>query len=114
MRHRHALLLATALLALLAAVAVPGAIPGTAAADEAPPVVGSPGGGSAPANPLPPPSRKVTVPRNGPLFLEGPDRRLLLDGPWLFRPDPADAGVGERLFAQQALTGWGGTAAPSV
>lgn len=108
-------LLAPLIALALAAPAGAALAPPAALADEAdpttPPVTG---GGTAPINPVAPPSTEVTVPAGKPLFLEGPDGRALIDGPWLFRADEGDVGVAQRFFSQTAVTGWGGATVPSV
>jgi beta-glucuronidase len=86
----------------------------TALAEETPPEVTAPGGTTAPTNPVEPPSTEVTVPAGKPLYLEGQDDRLLIDGPWLFRADPTDVGRTQRFFSQAGVEGWSGTSAPSV
>jgi beta-glucuronidase len=70
--------------------------------------------GSTPVGSTAPPSSQVTVPAGRPLYLEGQDGRLLMDGPWLFRFDPTDVGLSQRFFAQTAVTGWYGTTVPNV
>jgi glycosyl hydrolase family 2 len=101
---------------LLALVALAGGLlPASAAlAEEPPPGAAPPPGSGGTTTPSTPPSTQVTVPRGKPLYLEGQDGRLLVDGPWLFRADDGDEGVAQRWFAQTGVDGWGGTTAPSV
>ncbi|HMJ03139.1 MAG TPA: beta galactosidase jelly roll domain-containing protein, partial [Conexibacter sp.] len=56
----------------------------------------------------------VETPSARPHSIEGQDGRYLLDGPWLMRLDPTDAGLGERLFAQSTTSGWTATTVPSA
>jgi beta-glucuronidase len=99
-------------LALFGAAAL---TPAAAFAEEEPsPPASTPGGPSAPINPTEPPSTEVTVPSGKPLYLEGQDDRLMIDGPWLFRADPTDVGRTQRFFSQRGVAGWGGTSVPSV
>lgn len=102
-------LLALALAASGGALLAPAAL-----AEEDPTAPPPTGGGSAPTNPVVPPSSEVTVPSGRPLYLEGPDDRKLIDGPWLFRGDDTDVGVAQRFFSQTGLDGWSGATAPSV
>lgn len=74
----------------------------------------APDAGTAPTAPVTPPSNAVTVPGGRPLYLEGPDGRRLLDGPWLFRADPEDVGLAQRWHADRSTAGWAGTTVPSV
>lgn len=102
---------------LALALALPGGAllaPSSALAEEPPPEVTTPGGPTAPINPVEPPSTEVTVPAGRPLFLEGQDNRLLVDGPWLYRDDTADVGVSQRFFSQTGVDGWSGATVPSV
>jgi beta-glucuronidase len=96
---------------LLALAAV--ALPSAAVAEETPDA-GVPVSGVTPTGSTAPPSTQVTVPGGRPLFLEGQDGRRLVDGPWLFRFDPIDAGLSQRFFAQTGVDGWFGTTAPNV
>jgi beta-glucuronidase len=54
----------------------------------------------------------VTVPQGKPLYAEGQDGRRVIDGPWLLRLDPTDAGLAQRLFAQRTTDGWSATTVP--
>ncbi|MDW5594963.1 glycoside hydrolase family 2 TIM barrel-domain containing protein [Conexibacter stalactiti] len=69
---------------------------------------------AAPTTPMTAPSSEVTVPAGAPLYLEGQDDRILVDGPWLFRADLEDAGVPQRFYSQSGVDGWSGTTAPMV
>ena len=42
------------------------------------------------------------------------DARYLLDGAWLVRLDPTDAGLAQRLYAQRTTDGWSTTTVPSA
>jgi beta-glucuronidase len=61
---------------------------------------------------LSPPSAVATVPHGKPLYADGQDHRILLDGPWLFRLDPQDVGRSQRFYAQSSIAGWSGTTVP--
>jgi beta-galactosidase/beta-glucuronidase len=54
------------------------------------------------------------VPDGKPLYADGQDARVVLNGPWLLRLDPQDAGLGQRLFAQRSTDGWSATSVPSA
>lgn len=98
------------------ALAVPGAaaLAPAAVAEETPPATTTPTSPAAPTTPMTTPSTEVTVPSGKPLYLEGQDDRLLVDGPWLYRDDPGDVGVPQRYFSQFGVGGWSGTTAPMV
>lgn len=113
MRRRKPLL-APLLALLLAASGAAALAPATALAEEGATTAPPTGGGSAPINPVVPPSAEVTVPAGRPLFVEGADDRKLIDGPWLYRADDTDVGVAQRFFSQSTLDGWGGATVPSV
>jgi beta-glucuronidase len=95
-RRRLSLLLP--LIAVLLAALAPAAA--RAAASPTP-------GGSAPPY-------TVEAPSARPHAIEGQDGRYLLDGSWLQRLDPTDAGVGQRLYAQRSTSGWTTTMVPSA
>ncbi len=50
----------------------------------------------------------------GTIYRDGPDNRYLLGGDWLFRLDPTDVGVRERLQAQTTTDGWATVAVPNA
>lgn len=54
------------------------------------------------------------MPRKGPLFADGPDGRLLLDGTWLFRRDDARVGTAQRWYAQRDTAGWSPVTVPNA
>jgi beta-glucuronidase len=56
----------------------------------------------------------VETPSARPHAIEGQDGRYLLDGSWLLRLDPTDAGLAQRLFAQRSTDGWSATTVPSA
>jgi beta-glucuronidase len=53
-------------------------------------------------------------PSAGSLYADGPSGRFLLDGPWLFRLDPDDAGIAAGLPAATGTEGWSATTVPSA
>ncbi|HEX8104030.1 MAG TPA: glycoside hydrolase family 2 TIM barrel-domain containing protein [Solirubrobacteraceae bacterium] len=53
-----------------------------------------------------------SLPTGRPATTDGPAGRLGLDGRWLFRLDPADTGLDERLFAQKSTAGWAPVSIP--
>jgi beta-glucuronidase len=87
----------------LLAVALAAALAGASGAVAATP----PPGGTAPPY-------TVDTPSARPHSVEGQDGRYLLDGPWLMRTDPTDAGLGQRLYAQSTTSGWTATTVPSA
>jgi beta-glucuronidase len=93
MRRRSPLFPLVALALLLAAPAARAATP--------------PPGGTAPPY-------TADVPSARPHAIEGQDGRYLLDGPWLMRLDPTDAGLAQRLYAQSSTAGWSTTTVPSA
>jgi beta-galactosidase/beta-glucuronidase len=54
------------------------------------------------------------VPDGKPLYADGQDARVVMNGPWLLRLDPQDAGLGQRLYAQRSSDGWSATTVPSA
>lgn len=68
----------------------------------------------APAPAATPPSLQPSVPRKGPLFVDGPDGRRLLDGTWLFRRDDARTGTQGRWYAQRDSVGWSPVTVPNA
>jgi beta-glucuronidase len=97
MRRRRKLPLALALLAL----ALPAAAARAAAAPTPPPAPGA----------APPPS---LVPDGKPLYADGQDRRILMNGQWLFRLDPLNVGLNQLFFAQHGAAGWSPVGVPSA
>jgi Glycosyl hydrolases family 2, TIM barrel domain/Glycosyl hydrolases family 2, sugar binding domain/Glycosyl hydrolases family 2 len=97
MRRRRSPFLSLPLLALALALAAPAS--GLAAA---------PGGGGSVA------PYAADTPSARPHSVEGQDGRYLLDGPWLMRMDPGDAGLAERLYAQRSTDGWTAATVPSA
>lgn len=79
------------------------ALVGPAAARAATP---APGGSAPPYT--------VETPSARPQSVEGQDDRYLLDGAWLVRLDPGDAGLAQRLYAQRTTDGWSTTTVPSA
>lgn len=57
---------------------------------------------------------QVDVPDGAPLYADGQDARVVMNGPWLLRLDPQDAGLGQRLYAQRSTAGWSATTVPSA
>jgi beta-glucuronidase len=49
-----------------------------------------------------------------PWYQDGPGGRILLDGQWLFRADPADEGLAAGWAAQTDAAGWSPTTVPSA
>ena len=39
---------------------------------------------------------------------------MLLDGPWLYRVDPTDAGLAQRFYSQTGVAGWSHATVPSA
>jgi beta-glucuronidase len=54
------------------------------------------------------------VPDGAPLYADGQDARVVMNGAWLLRLDPQDAGLGQRLYAQRSSAGWTPTTVPSA
>jgi len=100
--------------AFLLAAALLASAGSPALAEEGDPDSGAPSSPAAPTTPMGPPSAEVTVPSGKPLYLEGQDGRLLVDGPWLFRADLGDVGLSQRWYGQGGVAGWSGTTAPMV
>jgi beta-glucuronidase len=48
------------------------------------------------------------------LYQDGPDGRYLLDGSWLFRADPTEAGLRDRWQRSGSTAGWTRTTVPSA
>jgi glycosyl hydrolase family 2 len=103
MRRRRQLLIPLALLAL----AAPAAGPARAA---------DPGGGTptTPTTPPPPAPPAATVPNGAPLYADGQDGRVVVNGPWLFRLDPLNVGLNQLWFAQHGTSGWSPATVPSA
>jgi beta-glucuronidase len=106
---------------LLPLVALTFALPGVAGAapptDDAPPTTTTPGAPPPPTTttPAPPaPAPVATVPDGTPLYADGQDGRVVMNGPWLFRLDPQNVGVAQRFFAQGSTAGWSPTSVPSA
>ncbi len=60
------------------------------------------------------PVYRATPPTKGALASDGPDGRYLLGGTWLYRADPADAGVAKGWWRGAASTaGWSTTTIPN-
>jgi beta-glucuronidase len=97
MRRRRKLPLALALLAL--------AVPAAGARAAATPAPTPPPAASPPAS---------LVPDGKPLYADGQDGRVLMNGPWLFRADPLDAGRNQLFFAQHGSAGWSAVGVPSA
>jgi beta-glucuronidase len=51
-------------------------------------------------------SARPDVPRAEALYEDGPDGRFLLDGRWLYRPDPGDVGVARGFHRRRTRAGW--------
>jgi beta-glucuronidase len=49
-----------------------------------------------------------------PWYHDGPGERILLDGDWLFRPDPNDEGLAAGWAAQTDALGWSPTTVPNA
>ena len=62
----------------------------------------------------PTPVPTVTIPSGKPLYADGQDGRLLMDGPWLRRMDPTDVGQAQGFFSQRATGGWAATTVPNA
>ncbi len=56
----------------------------------------------------------VSTPEAKTLYQTGPSGRFLVDGPWLFRLDDANKGLGDRFFAQASTSGWSRTTVPNA
>jgi beta-glucuronidase len=63
---------------------------------------------------LPSFAQAADVPSNKTLYADGPSGRYLVDGQWLFRLDPADQGVRQRLYRQRSTAGWSPVTVPNV
>ena len=55
-----------------------------------------------------------TTPSAKTLYKDGPSGRYLMDGPWLFRLDKANAGLEQHFMNQTAATGWSPTKVPNA
>ena len=53
-------------------------------------------------------------PRPGALYSEGPSGRYLLGGHWLFRLDPSDRGLSQRLHRSTGTAGWTRVTVPNA
>ena len=59
-------------------------------------------------------SDPVSAPTHGALYQDGPDDRWLLGGAWLYRADPADAGIAAGYWRNSAsTTGWSPVTVPN-
>ncbi len=58
------------------------------------------------------PPYTVETPSARPHAIEGQDARYLLDGSWLMRLDPTDAGLAQRFYGQTGTDGWSTTTVP--
>ena len=56
----------------------------------------------------------VSTPTAKTLYETGPSGRFLVDGPWLFRLDDADKGIGDRYMRQTSTAGWSRTTVPNA
>jgi beta-glucuronidase len=97
MRRRRKLTLALALVAL--------AVPAGARAATPPTQPPAPAGAPAPPS---------LVPDGKPLYADGQDGRILINGPWLWRPDPLDVGASQLFFAQHGTAGWSVVSVPNA
>lgn len=108
---RAVALLAALLLALAFAAPI-------ASADDAPGST-TPTTAPTPTTPVPPPAKTpptsaATVPNGKPLYEDGQLARVVVNGPWLFRLDNADAGLKQRFFDQTTTTGWNTVSVPNA
>jgi beta-glucuronidase len=55
---------------------------------------------------LPAAAQAADTPSDRTLYEDGPEGRYLIEGRWLFRHDPGDDGVRQRLFRQRGTAGW--------
>ena len=55
----------------------------------------------------------ATPPTPGALYRDGPSGRYLLGGAWLYRADPADAGLSQGWWQDPALDGWSPVTVPN-
>jgi beta-glucuronidase len=60
------------------------------------------------------PARAATKPSNKTLYADGAEGRYLLDGTWLFRLDPADAGRKAHWERRRSSAGWTRVTVPNV
>jgi beta-glucuronidase len=58
------------------------------------------------------PAAAADRPKPGSVYRDGPSGRYLLDGRWHHRADPVDAGIAQRLQAQESLAGWAPASVP--
>jgi beta-glucuronidase len=64
--------------------------------------------------PSAPPTAVATVPDGKPLYQDGQVDRVVVNGPWLFRLDTADAGLGQRFYDQSTTVGWSTVSVPNA
>ncbi len=95
---------AIASLAAAAALVLAGA---SGASAQTPPVQAPPSAG-------PPASSVVSTPSSRTLYRDGPSGRFLVDGTWLFRPDPAFNGDGRGWQRDASTAGWTATTVPNA
>lgn len=62
----------------------------------------------------PPASSIVSTPSARPLYRDGPSGRFLVDGPWLYRADPALNGDGQGWQRNASTAGWTQTTVPNT
>lgn len=74
--------------------------------------VGAPMADAAERSQAPPVS--VSVPTKKVLYRDGHGGRYLMDGTWLFRPDPQDQGLGQGFFRQRSTVGWSAVSVPNA
>jgi len=65
------------------------------------------------ATPTPAPTYRPSTPSAKTLYEDGNEGRFLVDGQWLFRRDPGDAGVRRKFFDQSSTRGWTIAAVPN-
>ena len=68
----------------------------------------------APPSAGPPASSVVSTPSSKTLYRDGPSGRFLVDGTWLFRPDPAFNGDGRGWQRDPSTAGWTATTVPNA
>jgi Glycosyl hydrolases family 2, TIM barrel domain/Glycosyl hydrolases family 2, sugar binding domain/Glycosyl hydrolases family 2 len=56
----------------------------------------------------------ATPPTAGALYRDGQTGRYLLGGQWLYRADPANAGLGQQWFAGSSTAGWSPVTVPNA
>ncbi len=106
----------SSLLAALVLVALAFALAASSAVADEPATTTptTPAPGPPVTQPTAPPTAAATVPNGKPLYSYGQLARVVVNGPWLFRLDAANAGLKQRFYDQTTTTGWSTVSVPNA